>query len=664
MDKLERDIKELNQRIALVLMESKVAEEKVRGIEEVSLQMEDLVKRLPELDKLSETTSVCSERLEKLEGRLQQQKPVTAAELNEVKAELEKTQEIDLLKNELDLLNQTISSIAEELEESKGNISSVSAKIEKTENTVKEQLEQNLEKHLSEAQEKIAKTETLCSELSEKLSEETKKNEEKIESVTKDFNEKITKSLQDGIKSELEKFKEIIDSIEKSPKKIEEMTGKIQEISDMYDKTVTTLTSDLELAQSTEKRLNAASRLLEDIEKKAERLFAPLDVAINDIESFENPNPDKELGFELNDLLQVMIKHQASDLHLKEGAPPTVRLEGDLVPVGGETLSDVNCKYLVLSGMNRNLRRQLLEKKEIDFAYSIPEARFRVNAFMQKGSVSASYRMLKTEIPSIESLRLPTVIKKLVSINNGLVLVTGPAGSGKSTTLASLVDYLNANKKLHIVTVEDPIEYIHSDKISLVTQREVGSDTPSFLDALKASLRQDPNVILIGEMRDAETIFTSTIAAETGHLVLSTLHTPNTVQAIQRIIDVFPGEQQQQYRLLLSSTLRGVISQRLLNRQNGEGRVPAVEIMIVTPTISSLISDNKLSEIYPLMVEGKGEGMQTFTQALTELVESGIISKEDALYHAEQRTEFRLGVEGHTTGSSASIQDDSLMSWL
>ena len=639
MGEYDKQIADLNAKLAMVLMESKVAEQKVSGMEETSLKMEEMAKRLPELDGIT----VCAERLEKLESRLQQQQPVTALQLTELKKEIENSEkianELTDVRKEVDIANAKVTA---ELAETKVSIASV------------------IDEKINPAQKEIEKFKTEIKELLKKQDEYDKS----LTALQKELEEKVSSGLKESVKNELEKFKSIVEAIEKAPEKISELDHKITELSTLYEGSVASLSADLELAKDTERRINSASRLLADIEKKAERLFAPMDNAIADMESFIDPKPEKELGFELDDLLSVMIKHQASDLHLKEGAPPTVRLEGDLVPVGGETLTDVNCKYLVLSGMKREQRLKLLELKEIDFAYSIPEARFRVNAFLQKGTVSASYRMLKTEIPSIESLRLPPVLKQLVSINNGLILVTGPAGSGKSTTLASLVEHLNANKKLHIVTIEDPIEYIHTDKLSLVTQREVGSDTPSFLDALKASLRQDPNVILIGEMRDSETILTSTIAAETGHLVLSTLHTPNTVQAVQRIIDVFPGIQQAQYRTLLSTTLRAVVSQRLLNRIDAEGRVAVVELMIVTPTIAGFIAENKLSDIYPLMVEGKGEGMQTFTKALTELVEGGIISKEDALHHAEQRTEFRLEVEGHSTGSSANIQDDSLMSWL
>jgi twitching motility protein PilT len=358
-----------------------------------------------------------------------------------------------------------------------------------------------------------------------------------------------------------------------------------------------------------------------------------------------------------------MMKHEASDLHIKAGAPPTVRIEGELVPVGNQVLSDEDCKKLVLSAMSPFLRKQLARRREVDFAYTIPEARFRVNAFLQKQSVSAAFRLLRTDIPGFGDLYLPDVLKKLCEFNSGLILVTGPAGSGKSTTLASMVNYMNTNRKLHVISIEDPIEFIHNDKLSIISQREIGTDTDSFQSALKQALRQDPNVIMIGEMRDPETIMTSIIAAETGHLVMSSLHTPNTIQAINRIIDVFSGDVQKQFRLLLANNLRGVISQRLLNRKDGTGRVPGVEVMMVTPTIASLILEEKTEDIYELMSQGALEGMQTFTQSLISLVEKGLISLDEAHFHADHPTEFRLAMESRMDGANP-ISRENLMAWL
>ncbi|NDD27235.1 MAG: type IV pilus twitching motility protein PilT [Proteobacteria bacterium] len=405
-------------------------------------------------------------------------------------------------------------------------------------------------------------------------------------------------------------------------------------------------------------------KLVDDVERKVAKLVAPIDDALEQLESFESFASQGELGFELHDLLQVMIKHNASDLHLKVGSPPTVRLDGELIPVGNDVLTDNDCKRLILGAISKSQRRQLLQSKDLDFAYAIPEARFRVNAFLSRGSVHSAFRLLRTEMPSIDSLHLPPVLKDLSLRHSGLVLVTGPAGSGKSTTLAAMIDHINATQKKHVITIEDPIEFLHKDKQSIITQRELGADTQSFQDGLRQALRQDPNVILIGEMRDAETIMTAAVAAETGHLVLSTLHTQNAVQAVDRMIDVFSGEQQRQFRMLLANTLRGVVSQRLLQRADSQGRVAAVEVMVATSTVTSLILEGKTNEIYPYIEQGTSEGMQTFTASLSRLLEQGLITKDEALYHADQPTELRLKVDGHTSGSAQYSEGDTLMNWL
>ncbi len=358
------------------------------------------------------------------------------------------------------------------------------------------------------------------------------------------------------------------------------------------------------------------------------------------------------IGFTLDDLLRVVIKHGASDLHLKPNAPPTVRLNGDLVPIGGDLLTPEQSRYLVLSSLPMVKRRRLLYRQEVDHAYVCEGVRFRLNAFLERGHVTAAFRMVSSEIPTFQSLGLPPVLERLAMLNDGLVLVTGPAGSGKSTTLASMIDYINSRRKAHIVTIEDPIEFHHHDKNSFITQREVGTDTSSFTEALKQALRQDPNVIMLGEMRDAETIMTAVTAAETGHLVFSTLHTPNAVQAVDRVVDTFIGQSQKQVRVLLSTCLRAVISQKLLNRKAGAGRIPATEVMVCTSTIASHILDGQTTEIHQYIEQGRNEGMQTFTQSLTKLVEDGLISREDALHYADSPTDVRFATEGRSTGTS------------
>jgi twitching motility protein PilT len=364
-------------------------------------------------------------------------------------------------------------------------------------------------------------------------------------------------------------------------------------------------------------------------------------------------SPPKEaptVPFNLETLLKVMVKHNATDLHIKPGSRPVARLDGELIPVGNISLSPADTYKLVFDAMPEGIEQRFQERGFADFAISLPEARFRINAYREQLGVSAAIRMLRTSIPSFEELNLPPVLRKLTHYNHGLILVTGPAGNGKSTTLAAMIQEINSTQKKHIVTIEDPVEFVYADKQSFITQREIGTDAPSFFDALKQALRQDPNVILIGEMRDPETIWTAVMAAETGHLVFSTLHTPNTIQAIDRILDPFPKEQVQQFRRLLARTLRAIVSLRLLPRKDGAGRVPAVEVMISTPTIASLIAEGQTSEIYQYIAQGQDEGMQTFTESLAKLYQAGLITKEVALHYADSQTELRLEMEGHTTG--------------
>lgn len=492
---------------------------------------------------------------------------------------------------------------------------------------------------------------------------------EKIKSdvhTTMESHQKSFTELQGKIQSMLDDSEGITKRIEDTSLKVGHIDGQLHAANEKYIELEQRMKESVERAEGNAEKVNLASKLAQEIEEKVRKIIAPVDDEYGRIEGFEELPEIGDLGFDLNDLLQVMIKHQASDLHIKEGAPPTVRLEGDLVPVGNQVLSDKECRYLVLSGMSKPQRRLLLQKKELDFAYTIPEARFRVHAFLQRGTVSASFRMIKAEVPSIEELNLPPFIKKLASIGSGLVIITGTAGCGKSTTLASMIDFINTNRKMHIITIEDPIEVLHADKLSLVTQREVGIDAASFAGALRSSLREDANVIMLSEMRDPETIISAVLAAESGRLVLATLHTPGALQAVERMIDVFHGEQQKQFRALLSSTLRAVVAQRLFNRVDGEGRVPAVEMMVMTPQVSSFISEGKMQEIYPLMVQGGVEGMQTFTASLTQLFEAGLISKDDAILQVDRPTEYRLPPEAPAAAppSASTIPEDSLMSWL
>jgi len=335
--------------------------------------------------------------------------------------------------------------------------------------------------------------------------------------------------------------------------------------------------------------------------------------------------------FTIQDILRVATEKKSSDIHLAVDSPPAFRIHGELIPVGNTVLTREDTKQLAYSMMTIELKQRFEEKGESDFSYALPGVgRFRVNAFRQKGCVGLVIRMIPFNVPSFESLRLPSVIMDLAKLHKGMVLVTGPTGSGKSTTLASMIDYINSDRRAHIITLEDPIEYLHRHKKSLVNQRELGTDTQSFAAALRAVLRQDPDVILVGELRDMETIATALTAAETGHLVFSTLHTNDATQTVDRIIDVFPSEQQQQIRVLLSAVLQGVVAQQLLPKADGTGRVAAIELLVATPAIRNLIREGKTHQIYNSIQTGARYGMQTMDKALLELYSSGLITYDEA----------------------------------
>ncbi|MDI6689417.1 MAG: type IV pilus twitching motility protein PilT [Actinomycetota bacterium] len=338
---------------------------------------------------------------------------------------------------------------------------------------------------------------------------------------------------------------------------------------------------------------------------------------------------------ELTDLLEEVLRREASDLHLTVGTPPVIRIHGDLVRLDYPKLTPKDTKEMVYSILTSEQRERLEKNLELDFSYSLPgKARFRVNIYHQRNSLAAAFRFIPVEIKTLEELGLPKILETLARKPRGFVLVTGPTGSGKTTTLAALINIINETRNVHIMTIEDPIEYLHHHKKSIVNQREVGLDTKSFANALKYVLRQDPDVILIGEMRDVETIATALTAAETGHLVFATLHTPDAPQSIDRIIDVFPPHQQQQVRIQLAGTLQGIVAQQLLQTRDGRGRVVAVEVLFATPAVRNLIREAKGYQIYNVMQTGQKYGMQTMDQALADLYRRGKISYEMAMARA------------------------------
>jgi len=344
---------------------------------------------------------------------------------------------------------------------------------------------------------------------------------------------------------------------------------------------------------------------------------------------------------DMNSLFKMTMKDSASDLHLTVNSPPIIRIDGKLIVTDFESLSTDDTKALIYSILNDDQKANFERDKELDFSFSAPGLdRFRVNIHYQKGNVEAAFRRIPHRIPTIEELGVPLVAYDLIRKPNGLVLVTGPTGMGKSTTLAAMIDVINNERKEMIVSIEDPIEFFHSNKKSIIKQREVYADTHSFPEALRRALRQDPNVIVVGEMRDLETIATTLTAAETGHLVLATLHTPDAPQTVQRIIDVFPPHQQKQIRVQLADCLQGVISQLLLIRSSEKGRILATEIMIATPGIRNLVREGEVAQIPSLIQMGAQYGMHTMDKCLKELCREGIITRDVALSKVKNIMEF------------------------
>src|SRR6185437_5286669 len=369
----------------------------------------------------------------------------------------------------------------------------------------------------------------------------------------------------------------------------------------------------------------------------------------------------KNFTMHIDDLLRIAMERKASDLHLKVGNYPHVRVDGELVPLTDQPrISAEDMLNMAFSMMSNRQKQKFKEAAELDMAYGVAGlGRFRVNVFQQRGNVGMVLRVIPTKIRTIEELNLPPVIDKICEEQRGLVLVTGTTGSGNSTTLAAMIDRINSIRAEHIITIEDPIEYLHRDKKGFINQREVEVDTSTFSTALRAALRQDPDVILVGEMRDLETISTALLAAETGHMVFSTLHTLDATETIQRIIAVFPPPEQKQIRLQLASTLKAVVSQRLVRKSDGVGRVPAVEVLISTGYIRDcIINPDKTRLIRDALAAGTSQyGMQTFDQSIFDLYSKNLITLEEALIRASNPDEFKLRIQGIRSSADAAREE-------
>lgn len=364
------------------------------------------------------------------------------------------------------------------------------------------------------------------------------------------------------------------------------------------------------------------------------------------------------MEFMIEDLMEQLIEMGGSDLHLSAGLPPYFRISGHLTPIGEEPLTSEQCQRLIFSMLNNTQRKTLEQNWELDCSYGVKGlARFRVNVYKDRGTYAACLRALSSKIPNFDQLGLPDVVREMSEKPRGLILVTGPTGSGKTTTLAAMIDLINRTRAEHILTVEDPIEFVYEPIKSLIHQRQLGEDTKSFANALKAALREDPDIILVGEMRDLETISLAISAAETGHLVFGTLHTSSASQTVDRMIDVFPAERQTQVRVQLSNSLIAVFSQTLVPKKNPKpnefGRVMAQEIMVITPAISNLIREGKTSQIYSAIQTGGKLGMQTLEKVLADLCKAGTISMEAAMSKSSKVDELQRLIAGGTPPAAA-----------
>lgn len=372
------------------------------------------------------------------------------------------------------------------------------------------------------------------------------------------------------------------------------------------------------------------------------------------------------MNIELQEMMQLVLDRAASDLHLKSGQPPIIRVSGKLERTRLPVLTNKDVEDLIFSIITEEQKDRLMNIYEVDFSFGVAGlGRFRANIYRDRGSLAAAFRIVSTTIPGLQELGLPDMCQQLTEKPRGLILVTGPTGSGKSTTLASMIDYINDTRSVHILTIEDPIEYLHNDKMSVISQRELGSDTRSFANALRAALREDPDVILVGEMRDLETIHLALTAAETGHLVLSTVHTSSAAQTVDRIIDAFPADQQQQIRIMLSNSLVSVISQTLIPRQEElaggspitKGRVLAAEVLVNTAAIANLIREAKNSQLYATMQMGSKQGMQTLEQCLANLAKAGVITVDEAFSKTTRADDLKVLLTPERIGSTMPSQD-------
>jgi len=668
---------------------------------------EDLAQVQGSLDEMSERFKAVEEALEAKSAEFTSGQEETRTELQNLSAANEAA---------VEKIGTLETSLGERLDALKEEVSQAStfAKSEDFENYKVEQgvAFETLEERVKSENEELRSG---FAALKEELNSENEKNslalEEKLEeksSSLKSEVEEIKSSLEslreslDGADQVADKLKAVYSDVEALQTKLDEYAPKFEEAVAQAEESQSEIDKHLSAIKMAMRLVEQLDERVRDIGKSAEAVTAAaanaveaapqiaatvaqaasaaasaggvapkVAIASEPVEEDEPiPAITENLGYDLDDILQVVISHRASDLHLQVGNTPTVRLSGDLVPVGDTKLAQDDTKALIYPAMTREQRREVKKGHEVSFAHVASDGtRFIVNAFLERGNLSANFHMLRTEVLDFDVLGLPSILKKLSLYQSGLIILTGPTGSGKSTTMASIVDYINNNRKCHIVTVEDPIEYYHKTVNSLITQREVGTDTQSFNDAINMAMRQDPDVLVISDIKDADTLMAATTAAEKGFLVIAAMNMPDTVQAVRRMLSTFTGETQRQFRLLLASCLRGVISQKLITRADDKGRVPAVEVLVVDMAVSDSILNDNLEGLAAYLQQGSVEGMQSFNQSMSALYSRGLIAKDEEQYHEEQQpVQDFSGVDAEIhlqeQPSTEMNDNDTIMNWL
>ncbi|MGM9998896.1 MAG: PilT/PilU family type 4a pilus ATPase [Candidatus Bruticola sp.] len=666
---------------------------------------EDLAQVQGSLDEMSERFKIVEETLEAKNSEF-------AANSEAVRTELDNLNTVS--SNAAEKLSALEVSFGERLDALKEEVSQAStfAKSEDFENykleqiAVTEALEERLKAESAELrtsldlfkEELSSESEKQSAALNEKMAENSDLLKLEISDLKSSL-DSLRESLN-GADNVADKLKAVNDSVEALQSRLEEYAPKFDDAVAKAEESQSEIDKHLSAIKMAMRLVEQLDERVRDIGKNAEAVTAaaasaveaapqiaatvaqaasaaasvsavtPKATAAEPVEE-DDPIPaiTENLGYDLDDILQVVISHRASDLHLQVGNTPTVRLSGDLVPVGDTKLAQDDTKALVYPAMTREQRREVKKGREVSFAHVASDGtRFIVNAFLERGNLSANFHMQRTDILDFDVLGLPPILKKLSLYQSGLIILTGPTGSGKSTTMASIVDYINNNRKCHIVTVEDPIEYYHKTVNSLITQREVGTDTQSFNDAICMAMRQDPDVLVISDIKDADTLMAAATAAEKGYLVVAAMNVPDTVQAVRRMLSSFTGETQRQFRLLLASCLRGVISQKLIARSDDKGRVPAVEVLVVDMAVSDSILNDNLDGLAAYLQQGTVEGMQSFNQSVGALYSRGLIAKDEEQFHEEPSVQDFPVVDNEIhlqeQSNSEMSDNDTIMNWL